>query len=261
MQRGVLKESTVVLFLVVLFIITLGLFIFKPGGEKGLVAISDISYVVFAAVAAVAGIIAARVYGTKSPQGKLLLLLMLVPLTDAVAGTIWAWYEVGLGILSPFPSVADWFWLLFYVFGIIAFGYALSKLWKYIQAWHLVIAGVVTLLLTWGAYLFALNEIFTNAASSSATEVFFGAMYPVGDIILIGLSVLMFLTLRKGVFGESWKTFAIALTIYGVADLVYGYQLFIGTYKSGGLIDLLWLVGNALIAYAFFQQIKAVQPA
>ncbi|MBI4144607.1 hypothetical protein HY493_00180 [Candidatus Woesearchaeota archaeon] len=261
MRRGAFKESTVVLFLVVLLMITLGLFITKPGGEKGIVAISDISYVVFAAIAAIAGIMAARVYRTKSPQGKLLLLLTMVPVFGAIAGSIWAWYEVGLGILSPFPSVADWFWLLFYVFGFVAFGYALSKLWKYIKTWHLLVAGITALILTWGAYLFALKDIFTNAADSSFAEVFFGAMYPVGDIILIGMAVLMFLTLRKGVFGESWRTFTVALTIYGVADLVYGYQLFVGTYKSGGLIDLLWPVGNALIAYAFYQQIKAVQPA
>ncbi|HZU86416.1 MAG TPA: PAS domain-containing sensor histidine kinase [Anaerolineaceae bacterium] len=55
-----------------------------------------------------------------------------------------------------------------------------------------------------------------------------------------------------------WITFAVLA--YTFADLGYAYLLPAGGYQPGGVLDLVWLLGDFLMALATFYQLRALQP-
>ena len=258
MKRGLIAESILVFFTIVAVFSGFILYTGYMSDAWNLVY-SDIIYVVFAALAAVFGIIAVRVYSLGTPEGKLLLLLTLVPIFDALAGTIWAYNEIYLSIIAPFPSISDGIWFLFYVAGISAFIYALNKVRKFITAKNALIATIAFGALFALIYSFSLKFIFLDLESTLLIK-FLSAMYPVGDIILGSLALLLFLSLKGSKLGDSWRTFTIAYWVYAIADLVYTYQLYAGTFKSGNATDIFWFLGQVIMAYGFYQQIRLLKP-
>jgi len=257
-KRGLLAEGVLGLFTALMLVLGY-LYYARSLDETTIIAVGDIVYVLFALVAAGFGIAAVRTYGMNTPEGKLLFLLTLVPITDALAGTLWAIYEVGLGIMNPYPSPADAVWFFFYVFGIAAFIYALHKVRKFITprkvAFTLVVWGVAVAAI----YSATLQPIFADS-EATLTLKFLSGMYPVGDLILAGLALLLFLSLKGSRLGTSWKTFTISFAVYAIADLFYTYQLYAGTYQTGSVTDVFWYAGQLIMAYGFYQQIRLLQP-
>ncbi len=172
MQRG---AHGVGIILALLLLAAIIVYAVRPGGDAFMVPFGDIVYFLFAGIAAFFGFLAVRVFGIKSPQGKVLLLLALMAAADAVAGIVWAYYEIMAGWLNPYPSIADGIWALFYVFGIAAFAYALRRVWKYITLTTLGMFGIGWVLLIIGLYSYVLGPIFavpsTVPSSSTATVV------------------------------------------------------------------------------------------
>lgn len=237
------------------FVAATAIYLIRPGGEEGMVFAGDLLYVLFAAIAAVFGVLAARSHAAGTPQRKVLTLLALMAAADVIAGIVFAVYELGLGVRNPFPTIAEGLWFLFYVFGIAAMLALAKRLWKVIDQWKILTACAATLLLVAVTYGSVLHPI---AVSADATllEKLMSAMYPLGDIALIGFSLLLFLSLRGNLFGRSWKTFLIAFVIYSIADLSYIHKTFLGTYMTGDFVDLFWFAGQLMMAYAFYQQLQ-----
>jgi hypothetical protein len=245
--------------LIGLFLVNLLLYVLAPGGEHGLTVIGDVVYILFAGIAGLMGVWAVRAHGLRSPLGKILALLTTVGMLDALGGIIWAYNEVALGIVNPFPSVADVIWTVYYVCGILALILLIGRIKKFINAW-----GLLTLLIGWsvlliGVYRGVLSLIISDAALGFFSK-FFSLVYPVGDLVLLLLSLVLFFTLRKGAFGESLRTFSIAFALYAVGDLAFSFQTYAGTYKTGTYFDLLYSAAQLFLAYAFYQQLKIVSP-
>jgi len=262
MERGVLKlprEPYVVFSLITLFMLAFAFYILRPGGLGALTAFGNGVYVLFAVIAAIFGFAAVRLSGTKSSQGKLLLFLALAVAADAVAGLVWFWYEIVRGV-EPFPSFADAIWILYYVFAIIGFGYALLRVRKFLRTPLLIISFAVWGVITAFVLHSTLARIFADE-SYSALEKLLSAMYPAGDLSLLLLIFLLFTTLRRGAFGTSLAAFLLAFTLTAVGDLIFSYQSWTGVYETGSMIDLFWLAGQLLIAYGFFLQLKTFTPS
>jgi len=255
MKRGDAEQARVAFSLLGVFVIAFALLFFAPWGEHGSLVVSDVAYVICASIATIFGVIATRKYGLRSPLGRTLLLLTVTTGLDAVAGIIWATYEIGLGILNPFPSIADAIWALFYVAAIAALWLALKKVWTQIPLVTKLTTVIIWMLLFLSVYSFAIAPQ-VNDTSISLVQKLAGLQYPVGDLILLLLCALLFTTLHRGVFGAGWFAFLVGLSLYSIADLAYSYGLWAETYKSGSLLDVLWFAGQLLWAYAFYLHLQ-----
>jgi diguanylate cyclase (GGDEF)-like protein len=85
--------------------------------------------------------------------------------------------------------------------------------------------------------------------------------YPVGDVVLMGALLLIIYN-----YSDEQPTLAVFLLAGGIllaifSDCVYGYQSLLGTYISGGLLDLGWISGNILIGLAGATQWADLRPA
>lgn len=237
-------------FVLVLLFLAVGIAVpfLRIGGDDGVRIAGDIVYVLLALAAAFAGITSFRCYGMSSPQGRTLFFLMLAVAFDALAGIVWAVYELGLGIVNPFPSVADAVWVLFYIAAAVSLCYALWQLRRFIRPGKYVAAGGLAVLLLSLIYAFFLARI---DLSGSVLQSFFAVFYPLADALLLALVFLLFITLREGAFGTSWLAFLLAFFVYTVGDLLFSHFSLLDSYLSGGVTDIAYYLTHACFFYGF----------
>ena len=147
-----------------------------------------------------------------------------------LAELTWTYYQLGLDIENPFPSIADSFWLAGYPF-IIYFTYgmnkALSKGGFYDREALLMLS--VSAGLTLG-YVF--NLTFGVADMLSATEGDMGwlisVLYPILDTIALIPSLLIVASFRgrrsKSAYSIVWLLISCSIIIVTIADIGFGYS-------------------------------------
>ena len=83
----------------------------------------------------------------------------------------------------------------------------------------------------------------------SIFDVFLAILYPVGDIVILVLVLL--LVLRQRI---SWRNGLIlsGATMFFLSDFYFLYQSYLGEYEFGSLTDIGWLISFMLLAEAFW---------
>jgi diguanylate cyclase len=83
-------------------------------------------------------------------------------------------------------------------------------------------------------------------ASDGGTAAFSAAAFPLADV-LIGSITLLMLYETRGPRRRSVAVAAVGLLFVFAADAAYAAQVFAGTYRAGGVIDLGWFLGFAIV--------------
>lgn len=194
-------------------------------------------------------------YNSKKQEKNLKIawtLMALAFLSYALGDITWAVLELGLN-QTPFPSVADVFYLAFYP--IFAMGIYLFPRNPYSRSDELKIIlemGIVILTVSLIFWMFLITpnisgkgDLFTGLIS---------VIYIIADFILL----FALLRLLYGKFPEKYyyQLILIGLGIIAliIADSIYSYQELQGTYISGGLLDTVWIIGFILVGLAGFLQ-------
>jgi diguanylate cyclase (GGDEF)-like protein/PAS domain S-box-containing protein len=101
------------------------------------------------------------------------------------------------------------------------------------------------------AYLILGPEAVT---AHGALETVTAVVAPIGDIVLL---VALGSTLLRGapaVIGRSLRPMAVALGLFAVADVLYGYELLHGTYRPGDPLDTLYVLAGAFFVASASRQ-------
>lgn len=239
-------------------IIVAALLLLRPFDERGTLLLGNLSYLLGSSLAFFFGVAATRQHGIRSPLGRLLLRLTIMFCLSTIAGAIWGYYELGLGVLSPYPSWADAVWSVAYIVGIIALSGPLRILWPRIRNSTALYVCAGWLVLVALVYVTTLHTILA-APDYTLPMKLFSLYYPVGSLIILGMGVLLFTTLRTGAFGTAWRTFLVSFITFSLADLAYTYAEWSGAYASGGWIDALYFISQLIFAYGFYKHIIALK--
>ena len=151
-----------------------------------------------------------------------------------LAELTWTYYQLGLHIENPFPSIADSFWLAAYPFiTYFTFGMnkALSKDGSYDREALILISISAGLML---GYIF--NLTFGVADIMSAAEGDIGwlidILYPILDTIILipSLMIVASFSGRRNKFGYSihWLLLSSSIIILTIADIGFGYSEVLG---------------------------------
>ena len=174
-----------------------------------------------------------------------------------VAESIWGYYEIVLAEESPFPSLADAFWLGAYA-GLL---YYVSSMYKFfgkgVKTYQLfVVIGIIGIFAFF--YLQSLISVSLPPEGESiedyALPLAISVAYPVLDVILMVPAVLIVLNSGKGQLTSiPWVFVSFILT--AIADILLGYSAVTGfqndvtiitiTYNSAYLCmaaGLLWYI-------------------
>ncbi|HET9103481.1 MAG TPA: diguanylate cyclase [Solirubrobacteraceae bacterium] len=158
----------------------------------------------------------------------------------------------------PTPSIADAFYLTMYpalAAGLILLMRARLHRVGLTQWLDGLIVGLTTAALT-GALMLA---PVLRAADSRWLQGLINIAYPVGDLGLLGIIAVAW-SLAGGRPGRAWALLGLATILTAVTDVLYAYEVAVGSYHAGAIIDVLWPASMATFAFAAWVPARS-QPA
>ena len=159
-------------------------------------------------------------------------------------------YDFAYGGSPPYPSVADAFYLAFYVGCYIGIGLLLRSRISRFSA-SLWLDGLVAALTAAAVGSAVLMPALIDGTDGSTIVVLTNLAYPLGDIVLLAMLVFIF-AVNSWRPGRAWSLLAIALLLNAIGDGVYLYQTAAGSYVEGTWLDTLWPISLVLIAISMW---------
>ncbi|MBP7860022.1 hypothetical protein KA001_03630, partial [Patescibacteria group bacterium] len=189
-----------------------------------------------------------------SKIGRSIFFVSLGLLFWSLGTLIFAYYNLALGVEVPYPSIADVFYVLLYVFytlGIFFLMYSTGATIS-IKKSHgkfLVAFVPIVVFLFSGYFLLDIGSLFSRNLLSfeSILDIF----YPLGDSLLLTFTLLIiFLSVKY--LGGKYK-FPIYLLLLGfiieyLADLFFSIKTADDTFFVGGPTDLMFLTSTYLVS-------------
>lgn len=195
--------------------------------------------------------------GLKSIVGRFLGFLSLGMFSWAAGNAVWSYYNLIAKTEIPYPSLADFFYLLI----IPLMGYGLVYLiWafkhKTFKAVYLLSILIPVIVFVFSYWFFAVKEgLFSGGLSLASLTGILDLAYPAGDTILLSLILIIpFLYfsywggfLRKTVFILSFGLF-----LQVVGDFGFSWTTAKGTYFNGNWTDMTYIFASFVIGLAFY---------
>jgi len=169
----------------------------------------------------------------------------------AIGDILWAILELGFH-QTPFPSVADVFYLTFYPF--FALGIYYLPRFSFTRRENLKIfldMGIIIITVGLLFWTFLIVPTFSSPENSFANIV--SVIYIIGDFLLF----FVLLRLLYSKFDEYMGPvllLSMGVLIMIITDSIYAFQTLQGTYISGGLLDTGWILSFVLVGLAAFLQ-------
>ena len=193
----------------------------------------------------VVGLFGVKLHGMKSSIGRELLCISLGMFGYAIGLFIWSYYNIIAKVGIPYPSLADFFFVLYIPFigyGIInllsVFGLQYSK--------RILIESFAVFIVVAIAIFF-----FGNPPDLSDKLPFFtkalNIFYLLGDTFLVTLGVML-IRLTQGRINSSFFFFIGALLVMVCADLLFSYRTGTNVYWNGDTSDLLYAFAGYLFS-------------
>ena len=215
------------------------------GGEWTVRVVGGLGLLGFALFATVCAALAAR--AARGRQRTAWICLTVGLAGWAVGEALWAYYELVLGA-DPFPSVADAAYLLFPVGACLALvvlpigysGHAQSRL---------VLDGLIVAAALFGVSWVAVLRSVYDAAGPSSLAAGLSLAYPVTDIVILTVALLVIARARRG-HRITLLLLTSGLVLNALSDSVFTYLAVQGSYHSGNVIDIGWVASLLLLGMA-----------
>ena len=159
----------------------------------------------------------------------------------------WIWYTLQSRIDGEITglSVADGLWIGGYL--VLAYALFLTVFTIKVE----ISKGIVATEAVYGALIIALvsYSIYLSVEEAGlTTEVITYSAYPVLDIVVLGLLILVMWYLRKGQLSDFWLILTVSASFWMAGDITYLLDTAAGTYAVGSAPDMLFLCNYGLMA-------------
>jgi len=212
-------------------------------------------------VAAVIGsFFAISKYGIKNAR-RVTLISFIISFLGALSNElVFEYHYIILKHDIPFPSIGDFFSLIFYTFLLVALinEVRLAKVnWKHTSKPLLGVAILISLVLIGIVSYFGVYKAYDPTLTLFANLV--SMAYGVGDLFIILVSLFLVILVKEysgGRFAKIWLTLLTGFVFFLAADITWSfystqYHDEVWFYKS--LIDTCWMVGYVCFALTLFQ--------
>lgn len=252
-------QQAVIITVVGCIILTNLLIIFTQ--EENRLFYSNWTINITAAVAFAFAIIAAYRQKAEEPYGKTYASLDTGLGLWLVAELIWTYFELGLQIDTPFPSLADVFWLVAY--GFLA--YPLYRIYKFMSKETVRSTAVIVVSIIIAIALGYLVNLTINVSEISYSQkqqsedivlLLVSIAYPILDAVLVVPAVLVLWAVRtEQPLYTHWMLLSLSMLFFVVADSGFGYAAVSDIdiiQKEGWVWDIFYNAGYISIAAALF---------
>jgi hypothetical protein len=221
---GILLELRYVILTLVGFIILVNAFIFLSSISTRVVYTNLTINVTSGAALCAAILVLFRQIRVHSQYSKTFGFLAVGVGLWFTAEIIWTYYQIGLGIETPFPSLADGFWLA----GYVPLTYHLYRIYNTVTKkiaggdMMVVVSAIVAAVLAFLLYLiFGLS-----GQQQDMLELIINLAYPILDAILMIPAFVILWSFRKGEPAYThWVMISLFIIFVTIADIGFDYAL------------------------------------
>ena len=216
------------------------------------ISFADFSYGLSSLAVGIVGLFVAKKYHGSEVFGITYLALAIGFLLLFVGDNIYNYYVLVLDE-DPYPSIADAFFISFYILT----GFHLVKNIKYFKkdlGWFekiTVVALSLAIIVTF-AYL-TLDWI-----EEYPFDFWFGLVYTIGAAVILSLAILGVVVFRSSILGIVWAMLALGIFFYSFADTWYYYLEISEEFDITHPVNTLWVVSNSLMVYALYKHKKII---
>jgi len=186
------------------------------------------------------------------------LFLAIARLDFTIADTIWAYTEIVLQE-SPFPSMADYFYIAYYpifLLGIIflpSIKFSTSERLKMMLDTGIVMISAI--LVFWSLII---SPTIKQSGDIDTISLALSIAYPVADLVLL-FAVLELLFKRIYEKKQTPLLFLVGgISVLIITDAIFFRQTLDETYVAGGLLDIGWPISYVLIGLAALSQVDVI---
>src|ERR671915_632355 len=165
----------------------------------------------------------------------------------AAGQTAWTVYEEVLGIATPYPSVADLGFLGFPAAALIGLAFLAppgSGLATPRRVLDALLVGCAVALVAWVTVLDPVMDTSGDSLLHAAASV----VYPVADAVLLTVTVLTLAQTRDAPL--RWSLLGAAVLAMAVSDAAFAYQVAVGSYATGSVVEWGWRIAFCLLGVA-----------
>ncbi len=180
--------------------------------------------------------------------GKGWLLFAITAILWTVAEVLWIIYELVYKI-EPWPSPADFFWLVGYplYFGFLLF--YLKPFRKAISEKTIVVSVLISIGLIIPSSLIA----YESGQTENISEVLLGLSYPISDAIILIPSIIGISLFLKGKVNIFWTFTCIGIVLFVVSDTLFLLTYFDDSYYSGYPFEILYFWGYVILTFGVYE--------
>ena len=203
-------------------------------------------------LAGVGCLAARRAYAPGDRERRVWSIGALAALAWAVGRAVFAGYQWWGGRALPYPSVADGFFVAFYVLLCVALGLEVRLVAPMVdRPVRLVLLGVGIVGCALG-FTYIVGPIMASPASLPVKAL--AAFYPTMAVILVPAGLLPAVGFRGGTSAYTWLAVAAAAVCLAVASLGYAFLTWYELYSDVHTINALWVAGFVFLALGGFWQ-------
>ena len=189
--------------------------------------------------------------GIKGSHGKAWILLSLSMISWFIGEQVWLVYDLVYNE-NPFPSLADFFYLIGYAFFFAFSLYYLQPVKNAITKKIVGIAIVISIALLIPTVYYALD----NNTGYNSFELALAASYPILDAVTLVPSMIGIVLFLGGKVNFMWALVMLGMLIFVMADTGFLVTDIAGEYYTGHPIDILYLWAYLLFAFGLRDQMK-----
>jgi len=242
----------------------IGNYIFSEVPEFGPSLFQSIMLILAAGFAGTLCVYITFIYKYSTSSGKIWLLIGLGMFGWMIGDIIYTYYDL-FTEEAPFPSIADTFYLIAYVPLFLGFflqykalKFPLTKNEKMI---NFVIFIIICIFVILSVLVFPILSWYGGEPipPGDAFEIFVAVLYPIFDLHLLILVMIVLTKLRHGEINKSWILLTLGILFNIVGDILFNWVTnAIGEEVLFEIFDLLYLVGYILIFMGAFTLITVV---
>jgi uncharacterized protein with PQ loop repeat len=186
------RQRTRLIICLLVAIAAVNVVVFLSAGSDIGTEVGDLSTIATIFVAFALSLVVVRRQKTSGLFGRAYTILAIGLTCWLIAEALWAYYQIGLGIENPFPSLADAFWLI----GYVPFAYHLFSTGRFFgKGLRKSILTIVTLAVALYVIFYAsvILNTFDLTGPEALLSLAIGISYPLADgiILLPALAVLL----------------------------------------------------------------------
>ncbi|MDD4652823.1 MAG: response regulator [Methanothrix sp.] len=186
------------------------------------------------------------------------LFLALARLSFTIADIFWAYTEIVLH-QSPFPSIADYFYIANYPIFLLGIIFLPSIKFTTSERIKMMLdTGIVMISAVLAFWSLIISPTIQESGDIDAVSVALSTAYPVADLVLL-FAVLELLFKRIYEKRQTSLLFLVGgISILIITDAIFFRQTLDGTYVAGGIIDMGWPTSYVLIGLAAMSQVDVI---